>query len=146
MIRHEIWILRAVGMAEAAVAGRTGVSVRSVRRIAKEGPVDAPAAPQGQPVGRPSTTARWTNAITSWLETDRDLLGGEILHRLQAQGYGGGESAVHELIRRLRAPAVALPWSASRGSRGSSASMTSGRSRSAIPRAGSSASGSSPVG
>ena len=39
MTRHEIQILRAVGMAQAAIATRTGVSVRSVRRA--EAPVIA---------------------------------------------------------------------------------------------------------
>lgn len=33
---------------------------------------------------------------------DRGLLGGEILHRLQAQAYAGGKSSVYVLIRRLR--------------------------------------------
>ena len=46
MTRHEIQILRAVGMAQAAVAAKTNVSVRSVRRIEGEVPVidsDTPA-------------------------------------------------------------------------------------------------------
>ena len=111
MTRHEIQILRAVGMAEAAVAKRTGVSTRSVRRIAKEPPVSVAESPAGgaapRPVGRPATAGRWANAITTWLEEDRHLPGGEILRRLQEQGYPGGKSAVYELIRRLRVPAVA---------------------------------------
>src|SRR3989449_346419 len=36
MTRHEIQILRAVGMAQTAIAAKTGVSVRSVRRIEDE--------------------------------------------------------------------------------------------------------------
>jgi hypothetical protein len=38
MTRHEIQILRAVGMVEAAVAAKTETSARSVRRIEQEAP------------------------------------------------------------------------------------------------------------
>jgi hypothetical protein len=41
MSRHEIQVLRAAGMPEVTVAKRTAVSVRSVRRIAREVPVTA---------------------------------------------------------------------------------------------------------
>ena len=39
MTRHEIQILRAVGMAQTAVAAKTGASVQSVRWIEREEPV-----------------------------------------------------------------------------------------------------------
>jgi hypothetical protein len=39
MTRQEIQILRAVGMVQTAVAAKTGSSIRSVRRIAREAPV-----------------------------------------------------------------------------------------------------------
>lgn len=39
MTRHEVQILRAVGMAQVAVAAKTGMSVQSVRRIEREAPV-----------------------------------------------------------------------------------------------------------
>ena len=56
MARHEIQVLRAVGMAQAAVAAKTGVSAQSVRRIEREGPVttsDTKALTAGCGVGRP---------------------------------------------------------------------------------------------
>jgi transposase len=111
MTRHEIQILRAVGMAETAVARQTGASVRSVRRIGRE-----PAVTTGETatliaarqVGRPSTSASWAATIQSWLAEDGALPGVEIVRRLQEEhGYRGGKSAVYELLRRLRVPAVA---------------------------------------
>ena len=59
MARHEIQVLRAVGMAQTAVAARTGVSVQSVRRIEREGPVTShtQALTAACGVGRPSLAA-----------------------------------------------------------------------------------------
>jgi transposase len=111
MTRHEIQILRAVGMVQAAVAAKAGVSVRSVRRIEGEAVVsdsDTAALVRTRGVGRPSTAAAWTDTIGRWLDEDRGLPSGEIVHRLhQGHGYRGGKSAVYELIRRLRPVPVA---------------------------------------
>jgi hypothetical protein len=60
MTRHEIQVLRAVGMAQTAVAAKTGTSVRSVRRIEHEAPVtigNTAALIGTRKVGRPSTAA-----------------------------------------------------------------------------------------
>jgi transposase len=99
MTRHEIQVLRAAGIPERAVATRTGASVRSVRRIAKE-PVVTP--PAGFAVGRPSVATPWSARLIEWLAEDRALLGVELLRRAQEAGYGGGKTALYELIRRLR--------------------------------------------
>lgn len=111
MTRHEIQILRAVGMAQAAVAAKTDVSVRSVRRIQGEVPVsasDTAALIRARGVGRPSIAATWTATIADWLREDRELPSGEIVRRLREEHhYGGGKSAVYELIRRLRPVPVA---------------------------------------
>jgi len=110
MARHEIQILRAVGMAQAAVAAKTGVSVQSVRRIEREGPVttsETPELTRACGVGRPSRAAPWGAQLATWLAEDRDLPGVELLRRAREAGYGGGKSALYELIRRLRVPAVA---------------------------------------
>jgi len=110
MARHEIQILRAVGMAQAAVAAKTGVSVQSVRRIEREGPVttsDPKALTEACGVGRPSRAAPWAAQLGTWLAEDRALPGVELLRRAREAGYGGGKSALYELIRRLRVPSVA---------------------------------------
>jgi len=111
MTRHEIQILREVGMVQAAVAAQAGVSVRSVRRIEGETAVsdsDTAALVRTRGVGRPSIAAAWTVTIGRWLDEDRGLPSGEIVRRLhQEHGYRGGKSAVYELIRRLRPVPVA---------------------------------------
>lgn len=111
MTRHEIQILRAVKMAQGAVAAKTGVSVRSVRRIEREAPMatsETAVLIEARGVGRPSVTARWAEQVEGWLREDRDLPGVEILRRLREEhGYRGGKSAVYELVRRLRPTAVA---------------------------------------
>ena len=111
MTRHEIQILRAVGMVQAAVAAKAGVSVRSVRRIEGEAAVsdsDTAALVRARGVGRPSLAAASTETIARWLEEDRALPSGEIVRRLQQEyGYRGGKSALYELIRRLRPVPVA---------------------------------------
>ena len=59
-------------------------------------------------IGRPSVAAPWTGLVATWLREDHTLPGVEILRRLcQEHQYGGGKSAVYELVRRLRPPAVA---------------------------------------
>jgi hypothetical protein len=66
MTRHEIQILRAVGMVQTAVAAKTGSSVRSVQRIAREAPVttgDTAALREARKVGRPSTVAPWASQV-----------------------------------------------------------------------------------
>ena len=111
MTRHEIQILRAVRMAQGAVAAKAGVSVRSVRRIEREAPVttsETAVLIEARGVGRPSVTAGWAEQVEGWLREDRDLPGVEILRRLREEhGYRGGKSAVYELVRRVRPTTVA---------------------------------------
>ncbi len=98
-------------MVQAAVAAKTGVSVRSVRRIEGEAAVsdsDTAALVRARGVGRPSLAVASTATIARWLEEDRALPSGEIVRRLQQEyGYRGGKSALYELIRRLRPVPVA---------------------------------------
>src|SRR6266571_3710343 len=111
MTRHEIQILRAVGMAQTAIAATTGVSVRSVRRIEDEPVVrssDTAALIRARGVGRPSLAAPWAPTVERWLQEDRTVPSGEIIRRLREDhGYRGGKSALYELIRRLRPVPVA---------------------------------------
>jgi transposase len=110
MTRHEIQILRAVGMAQTAVAAKTGASVQSVRRIEREELVTTShtqALTAACGVGRPSLAAPWGAQLATWLAEERGLPGVELLRRAREVGYQGGKSALYELIRRLRAPALA---------------------------------------
>ena len=106
MTRHEIQILRAVGMAQTAVAAKTETSVRSVRRIEREAAVttgDTAALIEARRVGRPSTAASWASQVDAWRRDDHALPGIEVLRRLREEHqYRGGKSAVYELVRRLR--------------------------------------------
>jgi transposase len=112
MSRHEVQILRAVGMAQAVVAAQTGVSVRSVRRIEDEPRVatsDTEDLSRARRVGRPSLAAPWTVQLQAWLAEDRALLGVELLRRAREAGYRGGKSALYALVRRLRPAAPPVP-------------------------------------
>ena len=88
MTRHEIQVLRAAGIAEQAVAQRTGVSVRSVERISQEPPVTGPI--RTVRVGRPALTAAWADRVAAWLIEDRALPGMEILRRAHENRPIGG--------------------------------------------------------
>src|SRR2546425_9867988 len=103
MTRHEIQILRAVGMAQTAIAAKTGVSVRSVRRIEDEPAVsssDTAGLIRARGVGRPSLAAPWAPTVERWLQDDRTVPSGEIIRRLREdRGYRGGESELYGLIR-----------------------------------------------
>jgi transposase len=111
MSRHEIQVLRAAKMAQHAVAAAADVSVRSVRRIEHEAPIttsDTAALIAARRIGRPSIAAPWTGLVETWLQEDHALPGIEIVRRLRDEHtYRGGKSAVYELVRRLRSPAVA---------------------------------------
>lgn len=111
MSRHEIQVLRAAKMVQQAVAAATDVSSRSVRRIQREAPVttsETAALIKARRIGRPSIAAPWTGLVETWLHEDHALPGMEILRRLcDEHAYRGGKSAVYELVRRLRRPAVA---------------------------------------
>jgi transposase len=98
-------------MGQAAVAVQTDVSVQSVRRIEREPAMthsETTALVRARHVGRPSIAAPWAPRVEEWLHEDRALPGVEIVRRLREEhGYVGGQSAVYELIRRLRPVPVA---------------------------------------
>src|SRR2546426_1752989 len=101
MTRHEVQILRAVGMAQVAVASKSGVSVQSVRRIEREAPMTTSGEKslvRQRRVGRPADAPPGTAAIESWVTEDRGLARGESVRRLPAEhGYAGGERAGYAL-------------------------------------------------
>lgn len=106
--RHEVQVLLRSGMSHRQVARQTGVSKRTVTRIAQEMPisvVDDFAEVQRRNIGRPSPTATFEEQIQQILQEERDLPTVEILHRLKQNGYRGGKTAAYDLVRRLRGPA-----------------------------------------
>jgi len=103
MKRHEIQVLRAAGHSFKAIARRTGVSKRSVRRICEEPPIGEADPPEiGSIVGRPSVVEPFREQLDALLTAEPRLPTVEILHRLQQQGYAGGKTAVYELVKTLR--------------------------------------------
>jgi transposase len=103
--RHEIEILLKAGHPKTEVARLSGVSLRSVNRIADEGPVvhvdDAMERAKRQ-IGRPSMVANFRKEILAILEESPDLASLEILRRVREQGYEGGKTALYALVASLR--------------------------------------------
>ena len=103
--RHEIEILLKAGHSKVEVARLSGASLRSVKRIAQEGPViqvdDGVERAQRQ-IGRPSQVASFRKPVMQILAQAPDLSSVEILRRVREAGYQGGKSALYSLISSLR--------------------------------------------
>jgi transposase len=103
--RHEIEILLKAGHPKTEVARLTGVSARSVHRIAEENPIvdinDAAERSQRH-IGRPSIVADFRKLIVDMLKEKADLPSREILRQVRVAGYHGGKTAVYELVASLR--------------------------------------------
>ncbi len=103
--RHEIQVLLKAGHSQAAVAQLTGVSVRSVKRVAKEGGVthvDDAAERLTRGIGRPSLVEDFRKPIADLLEAERDLKSVEVLRRMRLAGYTGQKTALFALIAAVR--------------------------------------------
>lgn len=106
--RHEVQVLLDAGFSHRQVAKKTGVSKRSVTRIAQESPVEAieeTGVASERRIGRPSVVGTFRAAAEEILAEEPELPTVEVLHRLRLRGYEGGKSAVYELVKRLRGPA-----------------------------------------
>jgi transposase len=81
---NEVEILLKAGHAKAEIARMSGVSLRSVHRIAEEGPVvqieDEAERRKGR-IGRPSTVQNFRKQVVNVLEQEPDLATLEILRR-----------------------------------------------------------------
>lgn len=109
--RHEVEILLKAGHRKTEVASLSGVSLRSVKRIAQEGPVvhvDDAAERTERGVGRPSRMANFRKVILEILQETPDLPSLEILRRVREAGYAGGKTALYALVASLR-PKSAKP-------------------------------------
>ena len=109
--RHEIEILLKAGHPKTEVARLTGVSARSVHRIAEENPIvdinDA-AERTERHIGRPSIVTDFRKLIVDILKEKADLPSREILRQVRVAGYHGGKTALYELVASLR-PKSAKP-------------------------------------
>lgn len=105
MKRLEIQILRGAGILVEDVATRTGVSPRSVQRVAKEEPITDPGAVDdaaSKRLGRPSKVTAYAPTIERWLAEDPKIPSNHVLERLREEGYDGSKTAVYDAVRRLR--------------------------------------------
>src|SRR6516162_6217694 len=103
--RHEVVILLKAGHPKAEVARLSGVSLRSVNRIAEESPVlqvDDAVERAKRRIGRPRTVTSFRKAIVAILQQQPDLASLEILRRMREAGYQGGKTALYALVASLR--------------------------------------------
>jgi transposase len=103
--RHEVEILLKAGHPKAEVARLSGVSLRSVKRIAEESPVvhvDDAAERGKRQIGRPSTVANFRKQVIAILQETPDLASLEILRRVRETGYRGGKTVLYGLVASLR--------------------------------------------
>jgi transposase len=109
--RHEVQILLKAGHPKTEVARLSGVSLRSVNRIAEEESVvqvDDKAERIQRHIGRPSRVVSFRNQIVEILQQEPDLPALEILRRVRQKGYQGGKTAFYALVASLR-PKLAKP-------------------------------------
>jgi transposase len=103
--RHEVQVLRRAGHTWKEIAALSGVSVRTVRRIAAEievTTIDNGAERARRHVGRPSKADAFRDVLVQALTEEPSLRSVELLHRARQAGYTGGKSAVYALAQTLR--------------------------------------------
>jgi transposase len=105
LTRHAVQQLIRAGRTQAEVSAFCGVSERSVRRIAKEEPVQHPddnTEHRQRKIGRPSKTEPFRDFVKQLLTDEPDLMSLEILRRARLRGYDGAKSALYELVASER--------------------------------------------
>jgi hypothetical protein len=103
--RHEVEILLRAGHAKTEVAHLSGVSLRSVKRIAEEGPLvhTDDAAERRPTTSRPaSTVAHFRKQVVEIVRETPDQASLEILRRVRESGNEGGQTALYALVASLR--------------------------------------------
>ena len=92
--RHEIQVLRRAEHTWPEVAALSGVSVRTVRRVAAEAAVTTvdEAKRARRQVGRPSKAEAYRGVLVQALTEDAALRSIELLHRARVAGYTGGKT------------------------------------------------------
>jgi transposase len=103
--RHEIQVLRRAGHSLVETAKQVGVSQSSVQRVEAEAEVasfDTDEERRRRGVGRPSKAEPFRAFLVGQLAVQPDVMSLELLRRARAKGYGGGKSALYELVKELR--------------------------------------------
>jgi len=103
--RHAVQVLFGAGHSQSEIAEFTGVSVRSVRRISTEEPVetvDDAVERTKRKVGRPGVAEGYREFVQQILKDEPELLSVEILRRAKLQGYAGAKTAMYHLIAQIR--------------------------------------------
>lgn len=103
--RHEIQVLRRAGHSLVETAKLVGVSQSSVQRVEAEAKVasfDTADEREKRRIGRPSKAEPFRSFLVSELMAQPDVLAVELLRRARNNGYGGGKSALYELVKELR--------------------------------------------
>ncbi|MFQ5473319.1 MAG: IS21 family transposase, partial [Dehalococcoidia bacterium] len=107
--------MKNAGVTNGRIAEGTGVSKRTVQRIAKEAPIaegvgeEDGSVGRSQRLGRPSKAAAFREVVGQILDSEPDLPTVEILHRLRGHGYKGGKSAIYELVASVRVKPTTSP-------------------------------------
>ena len=120
--RRDVRLLLAAEVPQERVAEQLGVSLRTVQRITREmraepqgalaaevvplpaelPPASGRAALTRTGPGRPSTVEAYRDLVADLLAGEPGLKSLEVLRRLRERGYGGGKTAVYELVRQQR--------------------------------------------
>ena len=103
--RHEIKVLLNAGHSRKEVSQLSGVSLRSVKRVSKEGEVqqvDDIAEHQRRRIGRPSLVENFRKWVVDLLQKEPHLKSVEIFRRARLDGYTGRKTALYSLVASLR--------------------------------------------
>jgi len=103
--RVRIRILRDAGHTLEEIAATVGAAKRSVQLILKEPLItslESAPTPRSRGIGRPSQVENFRSHAERILKEEASLPTVEILSRLRGLGYGGGKSAVYELVKWVR--------------------------------------------
>src|SRR5438270_12919393 len=103
--RHEVEILLKAGHAKTEIARLSGVSLRSVKRIAEESPVlqaDDGVERRKRQIGRPSTVPTFRKQVLEILQGTPDLATWELLRRVGETGDRGGQAGLDAVVASLR--------------------------------------------
>ena len=127
--RHAVQELVRAKVTAREIAKQVGVSIRTVRRIIREGAVESAddgAARRERGIGRPGVEAAVRDRVRALLGEDPERPPGEICRLLRAEGTPLGLSTVYRLLHEVR-PTIPTHWSirptGSSAARSSSAPM-----------------------
>ena len=98
--RRNVRSLLAAGRRQTDIARLTGVSVSTVRRIAKAS-CDSVTLRERR-IGRPSVVEDFRRLVADLLTREPGIASVEILERTRLYGYRGGKTAMYNLIASLR--------------------------------------------